>query len=44
MTNMCSSAGKVTRAKVYSEFTAQEIDGEVKRIIDERLQDRARIS
>jgi cell division protease FtsH len=25
---------EVTRAKVYSEFTAQEIDGEVKRIID----------
>ncbi len=25
----------VARAKVYSEFTAQEIDGEVKRIIDE---------
>jgi cell division protease FtsH len=26
---------EVSRAKVYSEFTAQEIDGEVKRIIDE---------
>src|SRR5216110_2644593 len=26
---------EVARAKVYSEFTAQEIDGEVKRIIDE---------
>jgi cell division protease FtsH len=25
---------EVSRAKVYSEFTAQEIDGEVKRIID----------
>jgi cell division protease FtsH len=26
---------EMARAKVYSEFTAQEIDGEVKRIIDE---------
>jgi cell division protease FtsH len=26
---------EVSRAKVYSEFTAQEIDGEVKRIIDD---------
>jgi cell division protease FtsH len=27
---------EMARAKVYSEFTAQEIDGEVKRIIDEQ--------
>ncbi len=29
---------EVSRAKVYSEFTAQEIDGEVKRIIDTAYQ------
>ena len=34
MTNTSSSAARWRRAKVYSEFTAQEIDGEVKRIID----------
>ena len=33
---------EMARAKVYSEYTAQEIDAEVKRIIDECLQDRAR--
>ena len=30
---------EVSRAKVYSEFTAQEIDAEVKRIIDHCVQD-----
>ena len=44
MTNMSSSAAKWRAPRFTANITAQEIDDEVKRIIDEALQDRARTS